>query len=51
MYFLDDVFVVDCGVDYWFIDLVVWVEFYGGDYFGVWSYGFFEFLFGMCGEK
>jgi N-acetyl-gamma-glutamyl-phosphate reductase len=35
----DDVLVIDCGADHRLTDPVAWAEFYGGDYFGAWTYG------------
>jgi N-acetyl-gamma-glutamyl-phosphate reductase len=37
--FGDDTLVVDCGADHRLTDAADWAAFYGGDYFGAWSYG------------
>ena len=42
----DDVLVIDCGADHRLTDPTAWAEFYGGDYFGAWSYGLPELLLG-----
>lgn len=47
----DDVLVVDCGADHRLTDPAAWAEFYGGDYFGAWSYGLPELPLGTRGEK
>ena len=36
--------VVDCGADHRLTDPAAWAKFYGGDYFGAWSYGLPELL-------
>ncbi len=35
----DDTLIVDCGADHRLTDAADWAAFYGGDYFGAWSYG------------
>ncbi|MGO2658925.1 N-acetyl-gamma-glutamyl-phosphate reductase [Mycetocola reblochoni] len=35
----DDVLVVDCGADHRLVDPGEWDRYYGGEYFGAWSYG------------
>jgi N-acetyl-gamma-glutamyl-phosphate reductase len=35
----DDSLVVDCGADHRLTDAAEWAAFYGGDYFGAWTYG------------
>ncbi|MFC5501399.1 N-acetyl-gamma-glutamyl-phosphate reductase [Lysinimonas soli] len=40
----DDVLVVDCGADHRLSDPTAWDEFYGGEYFGAWTYGLPELL-------
>jgi N-acetyl-gamma-glutamyl-phosphate reductase len=47
----EDVLVVDCGADHRLTDPAAWAEFYGGDYFGAWTYGLPELLLGPRGEK
>jgi N-acetyl-gamma-glutamyl-phosphate reductase len=47
----EDVLVVDCGADHRLTDPAAWAEFYGGDYFGAWTYGLPELLLGARGEK
>ena len=40
----DDVLVVDCGADHRLTDPADWAAFYGGEYFGAWTYGMPELL-------
>ena len=40
----DDVLVIDCGADHRLADPADWAAFYGGDYFGAWSYGVPELI-------
>lgn len=40
----DDVLVVDCGADHRLTDPAAWQAFYGGEYFGAWTYGLPELL-------
>lgn len=40
----DDTLVVDCGADHRLTDESAWAAFYGGDYFGAWTYGLPELL-------
>ena len=40
----DDVLVVDCGADHRLVDPSAWATFYGGEYFGAWTYGMPELL-------
>jgi N-acetyl-gamma-glutamyl-phosphate reductase len=47
----DDVLVVDCGADHRLTDPAAWAEFYGGDYFGAWTYGLPELITGPNGER
>lgn len=35
----DDVIVVDCGADHRLADPEAWATWYGGDYYGAWTYG------------
>lgn len=46
----DDVLVVDCGADHRLTDPAAWAEFYGGEYFGAWTYGLPELLLGGAGS-
>lgn len=39
-----DVLVVDCGADHRLTDPAAWEAFYGGEYFGAWTYGMPELL-------
>lgn len=39
-----DTLVVDCGADHRLEDETAWAKFYGGDYFGAWSYGMPELV-------
>jgi N-acetyl-gamma-glutamyl-phosphate reductase len=47
----DDLLVVDCGADHRLTDPAAWAQFYGGEYFGAWTYGLPELLLGSNGEK
>jgi len=47
----DDVLVVDCGADHRLTDPAAWAEFYGGEYFGAWTYGLPELTTGPNGER
>ncbi len=40
----DDVLVVDCGADHRLTDPDAWATWYGGEYFGAWTYGMPELL-------
>ncbi|WP_066522151.1 N-acetyl-gamma-glutamyl-phosphate reductase [Curtobacterium ammoniigenes] len=40
----DETVVVDCGADHRLTDRAAWDRFYGGDYFGAWTYGLPELL-------
>ncbi|WP_439689280.1 N-acetyl-gamma-glutamyl-phosphate reductase [Curtobacterium sp. SP.BCp] len=40
----DDTLVVDCGADHRLTDPAAWEAFYGGDWFGAWTYGLPELL-------
>ena len=40
----DDVLVVDCGADHRLTDPADWAAFYGGEYFGAWTYGMPELV-------
>lgn len=40
----DDVLVVDCGADHRLTDPAAWATWYGGEYFGAWTYGMPELL-------
>jgi N-acetyl-gamma-glutamyl-phosphate reductase len=42
----DDVLVVDCGADHRLTDPAAWDTWYGGEYFGAWSYGLPELVHG-----
>jgi N-acetyl-gamma-glutamyl-phosphate reductase len=42
----DDVLVVDCGADHRLTDPDAWATWYGGEYFGAWTYGMPELLIG-----
>ena len=42
----DDVLVVDCGADHRLTDPEAWATWYGGEYFGAWTYGMPELLLG-----
>lgn len=42
----DDTLIVDCGADHRLTDAADWAAFYGGDYFGAWSYGVPELAVG-----
>lgn len=42
----DDTLVVDCGADHRLTDESAWQAFYGGEFFGAWTYGLPELLFG-----
>lgn len=35
----DDVLVIDCGADHRLTDPEAWATFYGGEYYGAWTYG------------
>lgn len=41
---LHDSLVIDCGADHRLTDPADWAKFYGGDYFGAWTYGLPELL-------
>lgn len=40
----DDVLVVDCGADHRLTDADDWATYYGGEYFGAWTYGMPELM-------
>lgn len=40
----EDTLVVDCGADHRLTDPAAWAQFYGGDYYGAWSYGLPELV-------
>jgi len=42
----DDTLVVDCGADHRLTDESAWQAFYGGEFFGAWSYGLPELVLG-----
>lgn len=43
--------VIDCGADHRLTDKDDWAAFYGGDYFGAWSYGLPELLHASGGKQ
>lgn len=47
----DDVLVVDCGADHRLTDPAAWEAFYGGEYFGAWTYGMPELLLAGGGRQ
>lgn len=47
----DDVLVIDCGADHRLTDPAAWAEFYGGEYFGAWTYGLPELITGSNGQN
>jgi len=47
----DDVLVVDCGADHRLTDEADWATFYGGEFFGAWTYGLPELLHGGTGGR
>jgi len=47
----DDVLVVDCGADHRLTDEADWARFYGGEFFGAWTYGLPELLHGGTGGR
>lgn len=47
----DDVLVVDCGADHRLTDPAAWEGFYGGEYFGAWTYGMPELLLAGGGRQ
>lgn len=42
----DDTLVVDCGADHRLTDESAWQAFYGGEFYGAWSYGLPELVLG-----
>jgi len=42
----DDTLVVDCGADHRLTDEAAWQAFYGGEFYGAWSYGLPELVLG-----
>lgn len=40
----DDTLVIDCGADHRLVDPDAWATWYGGEYFGAWTYGMPELL-------
>jgi len=47
----DDVLVVDCGADHRLTDPDAWATWYGGEYFGAWTYGMPELLLAGGGRQ
>jgi N-acetyl-gamma-glutamyl-phosphate reductase len=47
----DDVLVVDCGADHRLTDPDAWATFYGGEYYGAWTYGMPELLLAGGGTQ
>jgi N-acetyl-gamma-glutamyl-phosphate reductase len=47
----DDVLVIDCGADHRLTDPEAWATFYGGEYFGAWTYGMPELLLAGGGRQ
>lgn len=46
-----DALVVDCGADHRLTDAAEWARFYGGDYYGAWTYGLPELVLGGGGTQ
>ncbi|MET0302486.1 MAG: N-acetyl-gamma-glutamyl-phosphate reductase [Microbacteriaceae bacterium] len=40
----EDTLVVDCGADHRLADPQAWADYYGGDYYGAWTYGLPELI-------
>ncbi len=47
----DDVLVIDCGADHRLTDPAAWAEFYGGEFFGAWTYGLPELILDNGGSR
>jgi N-acetyl-gamma-glutamyl-phosphate reductase len=47
----EDVLVVDCGADHRLTDPDAWATFYGGEYYGAWTYGMPELLLAGGGTQ
>lgn len=47
----DDVLVIDCGADHRLTDPAAWAEFYGGEFFGAWTYGLPELILDNGGGR
>ncbi len=47
----DSVLAVDCGADHRLTSPEAWAEFYGGEYFGAWTYGMPELLLDRGASK
>jgi N-acetyl-gamma-glutamyl-phosphate reductase, common form len=47
----DDVLVVDCGADHRLTDPDAWAAYYGGEYFGAWTYGMPELVLADGGRQ
>jgi N-acetyl-gamma-glutamyl-phosphate reductase len=47
----DDTLVVDCGADHRLTSESDWADFYGGEYFGAWSYGMPELVLSGGGQQ
>jgi N-acetyl-gamma-glutamyl-phosphate reductase len=48
---LDDTLVIDCGADHRLTNADDWAAFYGGEYFGAWSYGLPELVLAGGGTQ
>ena len=46
-----DTLVIDCGADHRLTDEKEWAAFYGGDYFGAWTYGLPELVLENGGQQ
>jgi N-acetyl-gamma-glutamyl-phosphate reductase len=46
-----DTLVVDCGADHRLTDPADWAAFYGGEYFGAWTYGLPELVLAGSGKQ
>ncbi|ROS50013.1 N-acetyl-gamma-glutamyl-phosphate reductase [Frigoribacterium sp. PhB118] len=47
----DDTLVVDCGADHRLTDESAWQAFYGGEFYGAWSYGLPELVLGDTPDR
>jgi N-acetyl-gamma-glutamyl-phosphate reductase len=47
----EDILVVDCGADHRLSSPAAWQKFYGGEYFGAWSYGLPELVLAASGTQ
>jgi N-acetyl-gamma-glutamyl-phosphate reductase len=47
----DDTLVIDCGADHRLTSEAAWAAFYGGDYYGAWTYGLPELLLADGGTQ